>query len=154
MADEKKEASGIAAEAGGTSHEAEAKEAIEWWHPATMMLSSTCTNCKAELEPQTGTAAGDGGANSEQQQQQQQRGSGGKGACSRCHRAFYCGPQVGSNCNAIALDSVSCGIFMRHANWTGGTSFYCVLIANISFQLIFGTTTTTTRVRILVVFCE
>ena len=47
MADEKKEASGIAAEAGGTSHEAEAKEAIEWWHPATMMLSSTCTNCKA-----------------------------------------------------------------------------------------------------------
>ena len=63
MADEKKEASGIAAEAGMTSHEAEANEAIEWWHPATMLLSSTCTNCKAKLEPQAGTAAGDGGAN-------------------------------------------------------------------------------------------
>lgn len=82
MADEKKEASGIAAEAGMTSHEAEANEAIEWWHPATMLLSSTCTNCKAKLEQQE--------ANSEQQQQ---RGSGGKGACSRCHRAFYCGPE-------------------------------------------------------------
>ena len=99
MADEKKEASGIAAEAGMTSHEAEANEAIEWWHPATMLLSSTCTNCKAKLEQQE--------ANSEQQQQ---RGSGGKGACSRCHRAFYCGPEVGLDCNATDFDAVSRGI--------------------------------------------
>ena len=65
MADEKKEASGIAAEAGMTGHEADTKEAIEWWHPASMVLSSACTNCMAKLES-TGTAAGnDGGANSE-----------------------------------------------------------------------------------------
>ena len=93
MADEKKEASGIAAEAGMTSHEADTKESIEWWHPASMVLSSACTNCKAKLES-TGTAAGDTiGANSEQSTRM--GGAAGKGgACSRCHRAYYCGPEV------------------------------------------------------------
>ena len=89
MADETKEASGIAAEAGMTSHEADTKEAIEWWHPASMLLSSACTNCKAKLES---TGTGDGGANSEQNTRM--GGAAGKGACSRCRRAYYCGPEV------------------------------------------------------------
>ena len=101
MADETKEASGIAAEAGMTSHEADTKEAIEWWHPASMVLSSACTNCKAKLES-TGTAAGtDGGANSEQNTRM--GGAAGKGACSRCHRAYYCGPEVCAIAYAVVV---------------------------------------------------
>ena len=91
MADKKKEAS------GSTGLEADvdacniSKNEMEWWHPARRFASDRCTNCGVELEQEDDSGANNNNSDSARPFANP---TGGRGGCSRCHRAYYCGTEV------------------------------------------------------------
>ena len=96
MAEDTSGGGGASARPGSVAFEQEVTakviEAIEWWDPFTrycLAFREVCTNCKTKLDPQAQAVNDD--ANSEGRRA---AGKSGKGACSRCHRAYYCGPEV------------------------------------------------------------
>lgn len=96
MADEKKKES-----SGSTGLEADvdacnvSKDELKWWHPARRFASDRCTNCGVELEQEYETA-NNNRSNDDNSDSARPfaNPAGGKGGCSRCHRAYYCGTEV------------------------------------------------------------